>query len=331
MKRGCGAALAATALVLAGCASSSEPGSVGSTAAGSSTAASPSGTQAPGGNGSLYYYPKPGTRADRFPIGTDGTIGAPVAVPWETGADAEATVLADGVGPWALTQIVELPFSDVAATKSLQVRRVDTGEVVHEIKVPGWCSGPDGASYPCLLLDETRIVRTTPIDGERDGTITISSIDTGGTIAEYGPFPVLAGVLPTTSPDYLVVLTYDRAARARTILRLDTRTGDTTKIGTLPVQQPPICVLGTDSILAYDSKLKVVGPATVAPVDVPELANDGPGAVGCSADGSHVYVRTSTAFDPEKELAIDAVALVDGSRTKAVTLPSSQAGLQMTR
>ncbi|MGB8021098.1 MAG: hypothetical protein WCF04_07725 [Candidatus Nanopelagicales bacterium] len=331
MKSGCGTALAATALVLAGCATSSEPGQGGSATPSSSSTASPSGTQAAGANGSLYYYPQPGTRADRYPIDTDGTIGAPVAVPWKTGADAEATVLADGVGPWALTRIVELPFSDVAATRSLQVLRVETGEVAHEIKVPGWCSGPDGASYPCLLLDETRMVRTTPIDGERDGTITISSTVTGDTIAEYGPFPVLAGVLPTTSPDYIIFLTYDRTARQHTILRLDTRTGDTTEIGTLPVQQPPICVLGTDSVLSYDSKLKVVGPAAVAAVEVPELANDGPGAVGCSANGSHVYVRTSTAFDPEKELGIDAVAVADGSRKSAVTLESSQAYLQMTR
>jgi hypothetical protein len=280
----------------------------------------------------VYVFDHWGSDAQRYPIGADGVIGPPVtALPWESGADAEATLLKDAMGTTALTSTVELPLTDVSATTQLQVRDVVTGEVRHQIDVGGWCSGPDGASYPCLLLDENRMVRSTPIDGERPGTITISSTTTGETLAVYGPFPALAGVNPTTSPDAVVVVTYDAAGKRHLFQRLDTRTGVTSDIGTIPTQQPWFCILGTDSVLTYTTTLGVIGPAEVAAVEVPELVLGGPGAEGCSADGKHLYVRTDYRSDPDKQLVLDAVSLTDGTRTTALTIPSQEAPILVTR
>lgn len=114
------------------------------------------------GNGAFFVLPYQGSGAQRYAIGADGTAGPGSPVPWESGPDAGATLLKDALGPWALTSTVELPPTDVSRTTQLQVRNVETGEVLHQIEVPGWCSGADGASYPCLLLDENRMVRSAP-------------------------------------------------------------------------------------------------------------------------------------------------------------------------
>jgi hypothetical protein len=325
---------AAAAPLLAGCATDTQPGSDSSTA-GTPPASSVSG--APGspsaGNGALIVYPRPGPGAQRYPISTEGSIGPPTPVPWEIGPDAEATLLQDAAGPWALTATVELPLTDVSATTGLQVRDVATGQVVHQIDVPGWCSGPDGADWSCLLLDRDRMVRTTGMDGIGAASITISSTENGRTLAEYGPFPGLADVRATPSPDVLVLITFDEAAAQHTAVQLDTSTGDLTSIGSLPTTQQYLCVLGTDSLLTnHGTTLQVLGPADVAPVEVPELAGGGPGVVGCSADGTHLYLRTDWTADPEQELVIDALTLTDGTRTPAaLTLPSQQGGIQITR
>lgn len=322
MRRVLTTTLTIAVLVLAGCASESQPNQ--ETDAGGPPSASEGSTTATG-NGALIVSPLQGTGAgaQRYPINVDGTIGPASAVPWETGPDAEATRLNDALGPWVLTATVELPLTDVSRTTQLQVRAVDTGQVVHQLDVPGWCSGPDGASYPCLLLDETRMVRTTPIDTLGAGTITISSIETGQTIAEYGPFPALGDVLPTNSPDSLIVVTFDDHGQ-RVLQRLDTGTGSTQTIGTLPGGQPVICALGTDSILTYTTTLQAIGPAAVAPVKVPELGTRGPGAYGCSADGAHLYVQAGLEPDPSQGVVIDSVNLADGTRTTALTLEPAQ-------
>jgi hypothetical protein len=283
------------------------------------------------GNGAIFVLPYQGSGARRYAIGADGTVGQGSPVPWEYGPDAGATLLKDALGPWALTSTVELPLTDVSRSTQLQVRNVETGEVLHQIDVPGWCSGADGASYPCLLLDEFRMVRSTPIDGEGNGTIIVSSTTTGETLAEYGPFPRLAGVNPTSSPDTLVVVTYDPAGKQHRYQTLDTRTGETSLIGANPTTQPWICILGSDSVLTYSNTLQTIGPAQVAPVEVPELSARGPGSLGCSADGSYLYVRTDATVDPEKGLDIESVSLVDGSRGSAATLPSQQDMILVTR
>ena len=333
MRRAAIIVAAAAALLIAGCATDTQPGSDSSTA-GTKPASSVSG--APGspsaGNGALLVYPLPGPGAYRYPISTEGSIGPPAAVPWEIGPDAEATLLQDAVGPWALTTTVELPLTDVSATTGLQVRDVATGHVVNRIDVPGWCSGPDGADWSCLLLDRDRMVRTTGMDGIGAASITISSTENGQTLAEYGPFPALADVRATTSADVVVLITFDEATAQHTAVQLDTRTGDLTPIGSLPTTQQYLCVLGTDSMLtSHGTTLQVLGPADVAPVEVPELASGGPGAVGCSADGTHLYLRTDWTADPEQQLVIDALTLTDGTRTPALTLPSQQGGIQVTR
>lgn len=321
----------AGAMVLAGCASGTDGGPGDSGTPGSPPVTASTSAPAAMGNGAFFVLPYRGEGAQRYAIGADGTVGPAEPVPWESGPDSQATLLTDALGPWALTSIVETPLTDVSRTLLLQVRNVETGEVLHEIDGQGWCSGPDGASYPCLLLDENRMVRTTPIDGERSGSITVSSTETGETLAEFGPFPELAGVNPTSSPDALIVVVYDPAGDQHTFLTLDTRTGETSEIGSIPTSQPWVCVLGTDSILTYTTTLQVIGPASVAPVEVPELGSRGPGAQGCSADGAHLYVRTDFEADPDKELVIDGVSLVDGIRMTALTLESQAPLIRVTR
>jgi hypothetical protein len=115
--------------------------------------------------------------------------------------------------------------------------------------------------------------------------------------------------------------------------RLDLNTGDTALIGSLPTSQPWLCTLGTDSVLTVDgTTLQVLGPAALAPVEVPELASDGPGAVGCTPDGGYLYVRSGTTADSSAELVIDAINLRNGSRTPAaLTLNNQDSAVRITR
>jgi hypothetical protein len=272
-------------------------------------------------NGSVFVLPYQLAPASRYPILADGTLGPPEVVPWESGPDAEATLLKDAVGPRALTATIEPPLTDVSRTKQLQVRDVTTGAVLHELDAHGWCSGPDGASYVCLLLDEGRVVRSTPLDGERPGAITVTSTVTGESLAEYGPFAGLAAVYPTDVPDAVVLVTFDPAGEQHRFQRLDTQTAATSDIGTISTSQPWLCILGNDSVLTYGTSLQAIGPAAVAPVEVAELGSGGPGVQGCSADGRSLYVRTDFELDLEQPLVLDAIDLVDGSRAHALTLP----------
>jgi hypothetical protein len=325
MRRVCVTVLIAAVLVVTGCASG---GSGGQTTASRSPSGSATQTAVPPGNGSMFVTGSTG-EVVRYPIQADGTVGSTLGiVPWESGPDAEAILLQDALGGVALTSTVELPLTDVSATTALQVRDVVTGEVRQALEVDGWCSGPDGASYPCLLLDEDRMVRTSPIDGERSATITISSLSTGATLAQFGPFEALSGVLPTSSADALVVVTFDGDA-AHAFSTLDTGTGETALIGSIPISQPWLCVLGIDSVLTYDGVLRAIGPAQVAAVEVPEWGERGPGVEGCSADGRYLYVRAST--DPAEPIQLDAVDLADGTRAIAGTIPAGNWSIQVTR
>ncbi len=311
------------ALLLAGCAGT------GGESPGSPT---PS-TTTPVGNGAFIVELADGSGAQRYPISADGVLGAPAPVPWESGPAAEGTRLLDAVGPWALTATFLPPLTDVSRNTQLQVRDIVTGEMLHQLDVPGWCSGPDGADYPCVLLDHMRMARSTPLDGTEDATVTISSTDTGQTLAEFGPFPALAAVRATSSPDTLVLISYDGANQRHTAQRLDVRTGATAAIGSLPTTQPWACILGTDSILTVDdTTLQALGPAPVAPTELPELGRGGPGAVGCTPDGRYLYVRTDWTAGPDAELVIDAINLPDGTRTPGVlTLTTQNAAVRVTR
>lgn len=311
------------ALLLAGCAGT------GSESPGSATPSA----SASEGSGAFVVEWADGSGAQRHPIGADGVAGAPADMPWESGPEAGGTRLLDAVGQWALTATFEPPLTDVSRNTQLQVRDVATGDVRHQLDVPGWCSGPDGADYPCVLLDEARMARSTPLNGDVEGTVTIHSTDTGQTLAEFGPFPALVAVRATNSPDALVLITFDGSSGQHTAVQLDVRTGQTTPIGSLPITQPWLCVLGTDSFLTVEgTTLQVIGPANVAAVEVPEAGGDGPGVVGCTPDGRYLYVRTDWSVDPDAELVIDAITLRDGSRTPgALTLPTQEAGVRITR
>jgi hypothetical protein len=331
MRRVWVAVLAAAALIVTGCASG---GSRGDSTESGSPIASATQTAVPAGSGSLFVAGPKG-EAVRYPIQADGTVGSRSAIlPWESGREAEATLLKDALDGLALTSTVELPLTDVSGTTALQVRDVATGEVRRALDVDGWCSGPDGASYPCLLLDEHRIVRTTPIDDESRGTITISSLSTGETLAEYGPFEALADVRPTSSADALVVVTFDGDAAAHAYRTLDTRTGATTLIGRIPTNQSGLCVLGTDSVLTYDgAALRTIGPASVAAVEVPELGDRGPGVEGCSADGRYLYLRGSGAAEvhADEPIQLVAITLANGSRRSVLTIDEPASWIMVTR
>ena len=123
------------------------------------------------------------------------------------------------------------------------------------------------------------MARSTPLDGIDDAVVTISATDTGQTLGEFGPFPALAAVRATSSPDTLVLISYDGANKRHTAQRLDVRTGATAPIGSLPTTQPWECILGTDSILTVDhSTLQALGPASGRPDRAPRAR---PGRAWC--------------------------------------------------
>ena len=319
-----GVVSAIAALLLAACAG---------TGGDSPASATPSvSVTAHAGNGAFIVERMGAPGSQRHPIGADGGVGAPTDLPWASGPAAEGIRLLDAVGPWALTATFEPPATDVSRNTQLQVRDIATGEVRHRLDVPGWCSGPDGADHPCVLLDDARMARSTPLNGDDEGTVTIHSSDTGQVLAEFGPFAGLAAVRATSSPDTLVLISFDGAAQ-HTAQQLDLRTGQTSAIGSLPTSQPWLCILGTESVLTIDgTTLEVLGPATVAAVQVPEAAGNGPGVVGCTPDGRYLYVRTDWTVDPDAGLVIDAIAPGDGSRTPGVlALTTQEAGVRITR
>lgn len=317
------ALVTAGVLLVAGC------GRTGSESPGSSTP-SPTATVS---NGAFVVLGADGRPVQRYPIGSDGVVAAPDELAWESEGEGQATRLVDAVGPWALTATYQPPLTDGSLNTQLQVRDAGTGEVLHRLDVPGWCSGPDGADYPCVLLDDARFARSTPLGGVEEGVVTVSATDTGQELGQFGPFPALAAVRATSSPDALVLISFDGASMQHTAQTLDLRTGNTAPIGSLPITQPWLCVLGTDSVLTVDgTTLQALGPADVAAVEVPELAGDGPGAVGCTPDGGYLYLRTDWTVDPGAGLVLDAIALADGARTAgALTLGSQQASVVMTR
>ena len=338
MRRAAAAVMAV--LLIAGCAASvDEPDVAGSPSGSPSTAVSPFPTA--GGNGSLFTVRwNSEVTVESHPISADGSVGAAVPILSEPGDEQTFPALLDSLAELALTGT----FQDYWTT-DLQVRA--GGEVVTEVAAPRWCAG-EGLSYAtCVLLDATRLARTTELgrdpmtgEGPDEGSILVSSLSDGETLAEYGPIEDLSTILGTASPDELILVTTPPGdgdqARASTVLRMDLTDGTTTQMGTSPRGWGPLCPIGADSVLGYTitdtsdgqaidtlSTTSVVGSATVAEVTW-SVQDD----VGCSADGRYLYLNRATApptgendnEPPNPPTTVERIDLTSGARDSVLVL-----------
>jgi hypothetical protein len=334
--------LAALALLLVtGCATDSAPDAAASGSAAPSGPASgspaPSGGPSAAASGAIFTTvdePSTGTVVIRtHPLAADGSVGDPVEVASHE-VDDDTKVVLDGVGGAVL-----LGAFGTLWTSELQVSR--DGGVVSTTKADKWCGGQD-PTKACFLLDEGRIARTSEIgaDDRKDASVIISATTSGETVAEHGPFPDLVAVVPTDSPDALVLVSApadeegDSSPGGGTVQRLDVGSGTTSPLGSSPQGWGPICALGQDSVLGYTQKgdqrtLAVVGSATVADI---ALGQDDT-VTGCSPDGQFLYVQ-SIPQPPQEEnddseaknpsTTVDRVTLADGSRSPVLTLQPQQ-------
>lgn len=320
----------ATALLLAaGCASSDDTPAASSSP--SSSAAQP--TAAPdAGNGWAFA-----SRWDDdvtitgYPIGADGSVGDGVTVLTGPADDTTYPGVVDGIGQAILTGT----FEDFW-TRDLAVRSAATGEAVSELDVPQWCGG-EGLGYNiCVLLDDVRVARTSDLGGEQsvEGTLTISSLQDGSTLDEFGPYPGLTMVLGTSDADTLLLVTVDSPGDPESnspgdVLALDLTSGTTTAIGEAPADWAPLCAIGTDSVLGFTfgtpPRAVAVGPAQVGEVEWSE--DEDP--IGCSADGRFLYVQhfpqppgeeMEDTEPPNPPTTLDRITLADGTREAVLTL-----------
>jgi hypothetical protein len=342
------AAVVLGVLLLTGC-SGSETGSSGDPTG--SAAASPGveATGEPGGNGTLVTVQwSADVVLEGHPIGADGTVGAAQQILSGPADDSSFPAAIDGAGTTVLTGT----FADYW-TDRLVVH--EGGQVVGEVDAPQWCGG-EGLTYAhCVLLDGTRIARTTELgrdpatgEGAAQGSILVSSLDDGATLARYGPIDDLSGILGTASAEEILVVTtpFDEGddARPSTILRMDLGDGSTTPVGTSPPGWGPLCPIGADSVLGYTTRdvsggqaidtlstTAVVGPATAAEVQW-EVGD----AVGCSADGRFLFLQDIPAPPtgendteaPNPPTTVERVDLATGQRHSALVLdPGVQVAL----
>jgi hypothetical protein len=334
------AVVAGFGLVLfAGC--SSGPGSPGDP----SSAAVPTG--APTGFGTVYTatFGTDARTITGYPIREDGSVGAPAELMSGPADDTTYPSVVDGVGPSALTGT----FTDYWTT-DLQVR--SAGAVAAEVAAPRWCGGENLGYNLCTLLDATRVARSTELGGDSEtgeapteGSIIVSSLTDGATLAEFGPFAGLSMMLGTSSPDQIVLVTTPPASAEdpstpSTVLRLDLTDGTTTTIGQSPAAWAPMCTIGADSVLGFTMQgaptAAVVGPATVADVSWEQQDS----IVGCSADGRFLYVQripqppTEEVEDtepPNPSTTLERISLADGSRSAVLTLAPGELAGPVTR
>lgn len=333
-------ALGIAVLLLAGCASTPDaPGGTGPPSDSPGAAAT--------GNGTLIASAgdiEAGTRTlTSHPIGADGSLGAPTELLSGPADDTSFPGVVDGVGPVSLTGT----FTDYW-TSDLQVR--SGGEVTSRVPAPRWCGG-EGLTYNvCILLDGSRLARTTELgrdpltgEGRSQGSIFVSDLTDGATVAEFGPFTDLSMMLATASPDEVLIVTTPAQSAEdpsvpSTILRLDLTDGSTTEVGVSPAGWVPLCPIGDDSVLGFPSEglvgaAVVVGPAEVAP-DITWDQQDS--IVGCSADGQFLYLQRipqpptaegEAVEAPTPSAAVERIALADGSRSEVLVLePGVYAG-----
>jgi hypothetical protein len=273
---------------------------------------------------------------DHRALAPDGSVAAATALLQAPADDSELTWVLDGVGTTALTGT----FVDNWTTQ-LQVRDATTGAAASTVAAERWCGGEGDVGSQCTMLDATRLARTTELgaEGVTEGSVIISSLQDGTTLAEYGPFPGLSRTLAGGTDGTLLMLTSDPAAGSTgggTIMRLDTASGQTSELGTFPTAWEPLCALGGDSVLGFtlegEPTAVVVGPAQVSGVtwaqdEVP---------LGCSTDGRFLYLQKvpqppgegqEDTDPPNPATTVDRITLADGARASVLTLePSVIAG-----
>jgi len=328
-------------VLVAGCSSGSD-----AAAPSASTTAAQVGAA---GNGTLYtslWDTTAGTLTiTGHPIGADGSLGAAAPLLSDPADDTTFPGVVDGVGDATVTG----SFTDYWTT-DVEVR-VD-GQVTGEVAAPRWCGG-EGLTYtPCALLDSTRLARTTELgrdpetgDGPSEGSVLVSSLADGSTIAEYGPFADLSMMLGTGTPDEVLLVTTPAQSAEdpgvpSTVMVLDVTDGSTTEVGDSPVGWAPLCPIGADSVLGFTMldapTAAVVGPAPVGAITWDQQDS----VVGCSADGRFMFVQripqppTEEVEDtepPNPSTTVERITLADGSRSEVLVLPPGELAGPITR
>lgn len=277
-----------------------------------------------------------GTRTiTSYPIGADGSLGTPAQLLSEPADDTSFPGVVDGVGPASLTgTFTDYWTTDVAV-------RTD-GQVTAEVPAPQWCGG-EGLSYNvCTLLDGSRLARTTELgrdpetgDGPSEGSIIVSDLTDGATLAEFGPFPDLSMMLGTASPDEVLIVTTPAQSAEdpsvpSTILRLDLTGGTTTQLGVSPADWVPLCPIGADSVLGFLSQGAAGSAVVVGPAQVGDVTWDQQDSiVGCSADGQFLYLQripqppteeTEDVDPPNPATTLERITVADGTRSEVLVM-----------
>lgn len=338
-------------VLLGGCGSAAEsPGEP----TGTSASASESSAGPVGGNGTVYTSSWGSVLTiTGHTINGDGSVGPGTELLSQEASDFDFAAVIDGVGADALS-------ANLTDFWSTEVRLHTDGQVVSEVAAPDWCGG-EGLTYAvCTLLDDTRVARTTSLgrdpvlgDGPEEGSILVSSLEDGSTLAEFGPFDDLSMVLGTASPDELILVmtppgTIDGPSGPGSVLRLDLTDASTTELGESPTGWVPLCPTGSDSVLGYTiSDGATDGTRISTPVEVGEgsgtvaavsWSDEQP--VGCSADGRFLYLEQiplppdGTVEDREPANTsgvLERVTLSDGSRDQALVLEQGTLAGPVTR
>lgn len=277
------------------------------------------------GNGTVYVSKWGANQLEitGLPVNADGTVGAAVEVLTEDADETKFPGVVDGRGDLVLIG----RFSDYWTTQVVLRRGAD---VVRDVAAPRWCGGEGLIYNVCALLDDTRLARTTELGGEdtSEGSVLVSSLETGADLARFGPYEHLSMVLPTQSPDQLVLIAGLEGGPSQ-VSRLDLAKGTSTKLGTSPDGWTPLCAIGSDSVLGFNSEgtptAAVVGPAPAAKFEWDTQDS----VVGCSADGRFLYLQripeppTEDANDtepPNPPTKLERIAVSDGMRSQVAAL-----------
>lgn len=259
----------------------------------------------------------------RYPIDASGVPGdSNELFVEEVTDDSKLSAVVDGRDPWVLTGF----FEDYYTTR-LDLREAATGKVLRTLDVDSWCGGEGGEHRACVLLDDDRLAHTPPLwYGSGPASVTVSSLETGQAITQYGPYDGLIQVLGTDSPDHLILVLAGKSVGAgvdevpgpATVLGLDLTTSKTVEIGTSPAQWWAYCAITQGTALGVardegDWLLHTVGPAPIARTLVG--ANVGL-PLGCSADGRYLYFAMAPEEGPE---TLERLSLADGTRSEVMT------------
>ena len=206
-------------------------------------------------NGGFYTRSEEGGRITilRHRIDGIGASGVPVEIYSGPGESRTGPGVVDGRRPWLLLGW----FEDGVSTR-LQVRAADSGEVLGAVDPGRWCGGEGSDGYACVLLDDRRVARTTVVAPGyfQPVSIIVSSLETGSTLAEHGPFAGLQALLGTECPSHLVLQVADSPTGSAVgdpggglptgeMLDLDLSTGRTTEIGQYAAGWSPLCAHGS--------------------------------------------------------------------------------------